>query len=405
MKSSFSIMRDDFPLLRRSINGFPVTYLDNAATTLKPQVVLDAITHFYSTCGANISRGMYTLAEEATVQYEDARVTIADFIGAMPEEIVFTHGATDGINTIATSWAFDAIKPGDEIVVTAMEHHSNLLPWQQCALKTGATLKIVPLQADGTLDMHAFEEMISDRTKIVSVCHVSNVLGTVNDIASIVSKAHQVGAKVLVDAAQSVGHQKINVHEMQADFLVFSGHKIMGPTGVGVLYVKKDLFDQMPPCQLGGGMVKKVSYEQNILLWSDMPQRLEAGTPAISSVIGLAAAIRYMQEHIDVEALKIHEAYLCKRLIKGLIDTKKAVIYGPVDQLKESGHIVSFNIYGWHPHDVALYCDTYGICVRAGLQCAQPLAEHLGIGPSVRVSTFAYTTEEEIDHLLDVLSK
>ncbi|HML19398.1 MAG TPA: aminotransferase class V-fold PLP-dependent enzyme, partial [Candidatus Dependentiae bacterium] len=281
MKSSFSIMRDDFPLLRRTINGFPVTYLDNAATTLKPQVVLDAITNFYSTCGANISRGMYTLAEEATVQYEDARETIAGFIGAMPEEIVFTHGATDGINIIA-SWALDIIKSGDEIVVTAMEHHSNLLPWQRCALKTGATFKIVPLQADGTLDMHAFEEMISDRTKIVSVCHVSNVLGTVNDIASIVSKAHQVGAKVLVDAAQSVGHQKINVHEMQADFLVFSGHKVMGPTGVGVLYVKKDLFNHMTPCQLGGGMVKKVSYGQDTL-WADMPQRLEAGTPAISS--------------------------------------------------------------------------------------------------------------------------
>jgi cysteine desulfurase/selenocysteine lyase len=395
--------REDFPVLRRYINGFPLTYLDNAATTLKPQIVLDAITNFYSTCGANISRGMYTLAEEATVYYEDARATIAGFIRAMPDEIVFTHGATDGINAVASTWALNTVKPGDDIIVTAMEHHSNLLPWQQCALKTGAVLKIVPLLADGTLDMQVFEEMIGSKTKIVSVCHVSNVLGTVNDIASIVSKAHQVGAKVLVDAAQSVGHKKINVHEMQTDFLVFSGHKIMGPTGVGVLYIKKDLFDQMSPYRLGGGMVKKVSCTQNIL-WADMPQRLEAGTPAVSSVLGLAAAIRYMQEHIDVEALEIHEAVLCKRLIEGLIDSKKAVIYGPIDQLRKSGHIVSFNIQGWHPHDVALYCDTFGICVRAGLQCAQPLAEYLGIGPSVRVSTFAYTTEQEIDRLLDVLS-
>jgi len=392
-------------LLRRSINGFPLNYLDNAATTLKPQIVLDAITNFYSTCGANIARGMYTLAEEATMQYEDARTTIATFIGANTQEIVFTHGATDGINIIASTWAFNVLKPGDDIIVTAMEHHSNLLPWQQCALKTGATLKIIPLHADGTLDMKAFEGMISPKTKIVSVCHVSNVLGTVNDVRAIISKAHQVGAKVLVDAAQSVGHQKIDVHDMQVDFLVFSGHKIMGPTGVGVLYVQEDLFDQMTPYRLGGGMVKKVSCKQDILLWADMPQRLEAGTPAISSVLGLAAALRYMQEYVDFETLKIHEAHLCKKLIDGLIDTKKAVIYGPVDQLKESGHIVSFNIDGWHPHDVALYCDTYGICVRAGLQCAQPLAEHLGIGPSVRVSTFAYTTEEEIDRLLDVLSE
>jgi cysteine desulfurase/selenocysteine lyase len=397
------INRDDFPVLGRSISGYPVAYLDNAATTLKPRIVLDAITRFYSTCGANISRGMYTLAEEATAQYEDAREVIAGFIGALPEEVIFTHGATDGINMIASTWSFDALLPGDNIIVTAMEHHSNLLPWQRCALRKGATLSIVPLRPEGTLDMRAFEDMLSSRTKIVAVCHVSNVLGTVNDIETIVRMAHQVGAKVLVDAAQSVGHQRINVHEMGSDFLVFSGHKVLGPTGVGILYVKKDLFDQMMPYQVGGGMVNKVSSVRGVE-WAAMPQRLESGTPAVSSVIGLASAVRYMQGHIDFEALRMYEARLCARFIEGLIDTKRAVVYGPVDQLKESGHIVSFNIHGWHPHDVALYCDTYGVCVRAGMQCAQPLAEHLGIGPSVRMSTFAYTTESEIDRLLDVLS-
>lgn len=394
-------IRQHFPLLRRTINGHPLAYLDNAATSLKPQVVLDALNDYYCDYGANIHRGIYTLAEESTALYEGARRTVAEFIGAGQDEIIFTKGATESINTVVAAWAFGAIKQGDQIVVTAMEHHANFVPWQQCAAKIGAELKIIPVSADGTLNLDNLETLLGSRTKIVAVCHVSNVLGTHNDIVAIIKAAHAANAKVLIDAAQSVGHQKIDVHSLDCDFLVFSGHKIMGPTGIGVLYAKKELMTTMSPYQYGGGMISHVDAGSSD--WVQGPQRFEAGTPPIAGAIGLAAAIRFIQHNVDFDELQQHEASLCKQLIEGLSSMQQVTIYGPVDQLKKMGSMVSFNIKDFHPHDIAVYCDKFGICVRAGLHCAHPLAKQLGNGPSVRVSLYAYNTHQEIEKLLKVL--
>lgn len=401
MNDGFAI-RKDFPLLRRMIHGHQLIYLDNAATTAKPQAMLDTLLDFYCNYGANVYRAVYTLAEETTALFDTARMDVAHFIGARPHEIIFTKGATESINAVAFSWALQQLGAGDQIVVTALEHHSNLVPWQECALRTGCSLKIIPVHSDGTLQLESLEGIVGNNTKLVAVSHVSNVLGTINDISILSSVAHKVGAKILVDASQSIAHQSIDVHTLQADFLVFSGHKIMGPTGIGVLYVNEDLFGQIKPYQYGGGMVAHVQSDR--ASWQNMPTRLEAGTPPIAQAIGLSAALKYMKTYIEYEQLKKHEATLCKTLIEGLSNLDKVTVYGPVDQLKESGHIVSFNIDGWHPHDVASWCDRYGICVRAGVHCAHPLAAALGIGPSVRISTFAYNTTEDIEQLLSVLS-
>lgn len=395
------IVRQHFPLLQKHINGCTLVYLDSAATSLKPQVVIDSLVNFYSNYGANIHRGIYTLAEESTTMYEDARCTVAEFIGASQDEIIFTKGTTESINAVVSAWALDNIRPGDQIVITAMEHHANFVPWQQCATKTGAKLKIIPVKADGTLCLDNLEDLIGSRTKIVAVCHVSNVLGIHNDISLIIKIAHAAGAKVLVDAAQSVSHQKINVSELDCDFLVFSGHKMMGPTGIGVLFAKKELMPLMNPYQYGGGMIAHVHTHSSD--WVSGPHRFEAGTPPIAAAVGLAAAIRFIQQNIDFKSLQNHEALLCRQLIEGLAAIKQAIIYGPVDQLQEKGHIVSFNIRGFHPHDIAAYCDKFGICLRAGLHCAHPLAEHLGMGPSVRASFFAYNSHQEVEKLLTIL--
>ena len=279
-----------------------------------------------------------------------------------------------------------------------MEHHANFVPWQQCAAHIGAKLAVIPVNEDGTLCLDNLDLLLGSRTKIVAICQVSNVLGTHNDISYVTKVAHAAGAKVLIDAAQSVPHQKIDVRELDCDFLVFSGHKIMGPTGVGVLYAKREILEAMRPYQYGGGMVSNVRIAESS--WQGLPQRFEAGTPPIASAVGLSAAIKYMKEYVDFDILKVHEAFLCKRLIDGLSSIKNVKIYGPVDQLQECGHIVSFNIQGIHPHDIAAYCDRFGICIRAGLHCAHPLAEQLGMGSSVRVSLFAYNTVQEIEQLL-----
>lgn len=399
----FFSMRKDFPLLARRINGHPVVYLDTAATALKPQPVIDALVDFYSNYGSNVFRGVYTLAEESTMLYEKARSKVARFIGANDHEIIFTKGATEGINAIAFTWALDAIRAGDEILVTAAEHHANLIPWQQCAAKTGARLKILPANNDGTWAMDKLEAVLTSKTKLVAVSHVSNVLGVRHDIGTIINAAHAVGARVLVDAAQSIAHEKIDVHALGCDFLVFSGHKMMGPTGIGVLYIRQDLQEQVRPYQYGGAMVCHVSLQS--ATWAQAPHCYQAGTPPISGAIGLGAAIDYIQSHIDFCDLKKHEANLVSSLINGLQSLKKVQIYGPVDQLKKSGHIVSFNVSGVHPHDVAAYVDRFGICVRAGSLCAQPLTELCCLGPSVRASLYVYNTEQDINWLLTSLDK
>ena len=396
-------VRSDFPILQKKINGHQIVYLDNAATSQKPQMVIDAVTDFYTQYNSNIHRAVYTFGEEATTLFEQARMKIARFINAEPSEVIFTQGTTAGINLVASTWAQKTIKKGDEILITQMEHHSNMLPWQQSALRQDAALKYIPVTADGVLDYNALPSLLSKKTKLVAVVHVSNVLGTRNDIQHIIENAHSVGARVLIDAAQSAPHERIDVKKINCDFLVFSGHKMFGPTGIGILYIKKELHDQIPPYQFGGGMVYEADFFK--ATWQKSPQKFEAGTPPIAQAIGLGAAIDYMEKNIAFDALKKHEAALCSQLIEGLMPLKKVTILGPREELKKSGHLVSFTVKDMHPHDVAAHLSKYGICVRAGNHCAQPLAKMLNISGSVRASFYLYNTAEEVEQLIKAIKK
>ncbi|HZW60818.1 MAG TPA: SufS family cysteine desulfurase [Candidatus Babeliales bacterium] len=397
-------LRSLFPILDTKINGKPLVYFDNAATTQKPISVIKAESSFYMACNATVHRGVYSLAERATAAYEDARKKVGQFIGAQdPNTIVFTRGTTESINCVALSWAMHHIQEGNEIVISELEHHSNLLPWQRIAKIKKASLRYIPVLADSTLDLAQLPTLLSDKTKLVAITHVSNALGTHVDIKQVIDAAHGVGAKVLIDAAQSVAHQKINVAELNPDFLAFSGHKLFGPNGIGILYVNKQLHDQLEPFQVGGGMVYEVDFQK--ATWRTMPYLLEAGTPAIAQAIGLGAALDFINGHIDFTAVQKHEAQLCAQLIDGLDQIKGITALGPVEQLKKMGHLVSFTVDGIHPHDVAAYLDTYGICVRAGHHCAQPLAAKMNVEASVRVSFSAYNTAKEVDLLLDALEQ
>lgn len=391
-------LKKDFPLLKNN----KLIYFDNAATTQKPQQVIDTLSDFYAQHNAPIKRGIYRLAEEATQLYEDARATVAQFIGAQPDEIVFTSGATESINFIATAWGTKHIKAGDEIVITELEHHSNLLPWQQLALQKGATLKYIPVTDEGQLDLGNLDSIITKKTKIVSFLNVSNAIGTHVDVSALVKAARAVGAKVLIDACQSVPHQKTDVKAYDCDFLAFAGHKVLAPTGIGVLYIKKDMQPEVPPYQFGGGMVFEVGqYESR---WLEPPHCYEAGTPPVAQAIGLASAINYLTEHIDYAALRQHEAALCTRLIEGLQALPAIRILGPIEQLKKMGHLVSFTHKKHHFHDVAAFLDSRGICVRTGHYCAQPLARKLGIDGSIRASFYLYNSISEVDQLLEALA-
>lgn len=403
MNNTFKSLRKDFPILSQTINNFPLTACDNAATTHKPQAVIDAITHFYSTTNANIYRGVHTFAEKATTMYEDARNKVAHFLGAHPDEIVFTHGTTSGINMIASTWAEKYINTDDEIVITELEHHANLLPWQRLTHKKGAHLRFIPVTSQGLLDLSCLDSLITNKTKLVSVTHVSNAIGTHVDIQTIIAHAQKVGAKVLIDAAQSVPHQKINVHELKCDFLVFSGHKILGPTGIGVLYIKKELHDHIPPYELGGGIVEHVEYDY--ATYKPIPHRLEAGTPPIAQAIGLGAAIDYLNKNINFPQLVHYEAQLCSALIQGLSHFKEITILGPIEELKQKGHLVSFLVKNYHSHDVASFLSSRGILVRAGHHCAQPFAHKLGYEASIRVSFYFYNTYEDVERIIQALQE
>ncbi|MCX5922628.1 MAG: cysteine desulfurase [Candidatus Dependentiae bacterium] len=397
-------IRNDFPILKQKMNGHPLIYFDNASTSQKPQAVLDALMNFYTTTNANIHRGIYTIGEQATQAYEDARVKVARFINAQdPSEIVFTSGTTESINLVASTWGVCDLEEGDEILITELEHHSNMVPWQLLAYKQSAKLKFIPVLPDGRLDTKTLSKLITSRTKIVSLSHVSNALGVHNGIQDIITAAHAVDAMVMIDAAQSVPHQPIDVQAMNCDFLAFSGHKMLAPTGIGVLYIKKDLHDFMSPYQVGGGMVQEVDFKE--ATWRSMPQKLEAGTPPIAQAIGLGAAIDYLQSSVDWAALRAHEAALCTQLIDGLSTIPSIKLLGPLDELKKVGHMVSFTVDGMHPHDVAAYLNNYGICVRAGHHCAQPLAKKLGIEASVRVSFYCYNTVAEVKYFIEVMKK
>jgi cysteine desulfurase/selenocysteine lyase len=398
----FKKLRKDFPILSRVIDGKPIIYLDNAATSQKPKQVIGMLLEYYENYNSNIFRAIHKFSEISSTLFEGSREKIQKFINAKSEkEVIFTKGTTESINFVASTWGEEFILGGDEIIVSEMEHHANLIPWQQLAHKKDAILKFIPITKDGKLDLDAYAKLLTPNTKLVSIIHASNVLGTVNDVKRITEMAHSIGAKVMVDAAQSVPHKKIDVQDIGCDFMAFSGHKMLAPTGIGVLFVKESIQQQVPPYQFGGGMVFEVSYEN--ATWNCSPAKYEAGTPPIAQAIGLGEAIDYFNDNIDFDELEKYEASLCKRAIDGLLDISGVKIYGPLDELIKEGHLVSFTFDGLHAHDVAAYLDSRGICVRAGHHCAQPLSIKLGINATIRASFYFYNTEEEVDKFLDAM--
>lgn len=389
--------KKDFPLLM----SHKISYLDNASTTQKPQQVIDAVTRAYTQLNANPGRGIYDLAEKATQAYEDARNAVATFIGAEPSETVFVRGATEGINYVADGWARYHVKKGDTIVLSQLEHHANVLPWQRVAKETGAELVFIPLLKTGMLDMDAAQRLITNSVKLVAITHESNAIGTPVDVTAITRMAHAVGARVLVDACQSVPHKKVDVKKIGCDFLVFSGHKMVGPTGIGVLYIAKELQDEVQPLCLGGGTVREVTWESYTL--ADAPEKFEAGSPSLAQAIGLHAAIEYLTKYVPFDQLRRHEAELTAYVINELQKIPHVTLYGPLDVLKQQGHLVTFTIEGMHAHDVAAYLNTKHVAVRAGHFCAQPLARLLGYDAAVRASFYYYTQREDVESLISAV--
>ena len=391
-------IRKDFPLINQVIDGKPLVYLDSAATTQKPQVVIDTLTEYYSEYNANIHRGVYHIAEKATSEFEAVRDRITSFINAEDRsEIIFTKGTTESINLVAYSWGRKFLNAGDEILITEMEHHSNNVPWQLVAQVTGAILKYIPVNDEGELESPL--SCINENTKFVAIIHQSNFLGTVNSVEDIISRAHEVGAKVLVDGAQSTAHLPIDVQDMGCDFFVFSGHKMMGPTGVGVLYGKQNILNEMDPFLGGGEMIKEVSMDT--VSFNELPWKFEAGTPNIAQVIGLGAAIDYINK-IGLDIIKQQGGLLTEYALDKISQIEGVTIYG---HAQNRGPVVSFNIKGVHPHDLAQLLDQQHICIRVGHHCAQPLLTKFKITSSARASFYVYNTTEEIDILIEGIDK
>jgi cysteine desulfurase / selenocysteine lyase len=391
--------RKDFPLLAMKPN---LVYFDNAASTHKPKAVIDAITKTYEHSYANIGRGAYQLSLEAEKAYETTREKVAHFINATPEEIIFTSGTTEGINFITSTWGEENIHEGDEIVLSVLEHNTNLIPWLTLAKKKKATLKFIPITSEETLDLSNIDSIITSKTKLVGITQSSNAIGTKPPLEKIISKAHQVGALVLVDGAQSVPYGKVDIKKLNADFFVFSGHKMLGPTGIGVLFIKKNLQPFISPYQFGGGMC--VLNDDDSIKYKDSVSKFEAGTPPFVQAIGLGAAIDYLNT-IDFDLMQKHLAALCTRTIKGLEEFPGVTIYGPKEELKRHGHLVSFSIKGIPAEVVSDYLDRYGIAVRAGNHCAHKIACILGYDSTVRVSFYLYNTLNEVDYFLGVIRK
>jgi len=399
-------IREDFPILKRKINGHPLVYFDNAATSQKPKQVIAAIEKFYENHNANIHRAIHTLSQEATELYEEAREDVAKFIKAgSVEEIVFLRGTTEAINLVAYTWGLRILKQNDEVLISLMEHHSNIVPWEILSKIKGFKVKYADVNADGTLNWETLEEAISAKTKIVSITHVSNVTGVVNDIKKVAKIAHEHGALMVVDGAQSVPHMPINVQDLAVDFLAFSGHKMLAPTGIGVLYGKLELLREMEPFHGGGEMIREVSFKPATgrcsISWNNLPWKFEAGTPNISGAIGLIAAVKYLKS-LGMENVKKHEAYLTEYTLERLREIPEVTVYGPKDPSKRSG-IITFNINGVESHDVALFLDSYGIMIRTGFHCAQPLHQKLKLPSSARASFYVYNTKEEVDKFIDTL--
>lgn len=390
--------RADFPILQRTVRGHRLAYLDSAATAQKPKVVVDTLTEFYLQHNANVHRGVHLLGEEATTLYDEARETVRKFLNAASvDEIVFTHGTTAGINLLAQGWAAVRLQAGDEVLLTVMEHHSNLVPWQLAAHRVGAQLRVVPVSPEGVLDLDAYRALLSPRTRVVAVSHVSNVLGTVAPVKAMAAMAHEVGAVVVVDAAQSVPHLTVNVRDLDCDFLVFSGHKLYGPMGVGVLYGKQAMLGRLPPWQGGGGMIEKVTIEATT--WAAPPARFEAGTPPVAEAVALAAAVRYL-EGIGLARIRAHEDALLVLATERLREVPGLRLIGTAPGKTA---VLSFLLDEIHPHDLGTILDASGVAVRAGHHCAQPLMRHLRIPATVRASLGVYNTEEDIEQLVAAL--
>lgn len=397
-----AIFRPDFPILATQIHDrWPLVYLDNAATTQRPQSVIDAISDTYQRHYANVHRGIHALSDQITDLYEGARRKVQDFIhAAEPEEVIFTRGTTEGINLVARSWGDANVRAGDEILLTEMEHHSNIVPWQQLAARTGAVVRFAPITDDGLLDLPAFEKLLSSRTRIVAITAMSNVLGTINPLEQIIPLARAVGAVVLVDGAQSAPHLVTNVAQLKADFVAFSGHKMLGPSGIGVLYGRRELLEAMPPFQGGGSMISRVTTEG--FEPAELPAKFEAGTPPIVPAVGLGAAIDYLNR-VGLRAIHAHEQLLVERSHAVLEGLGGVHFVGPAPQCK--GGIVSFTVDGVHAHDVAQLLDRRGVAVRAGHHCAMPLHKRLGIAASARASFYLYNTLAEVDELGQALAE
>lgn len=393
-------IRADFPILEEKINGKDLVYFDNAATTQKPLPVLNALANYYGHYNANIHRGIHHLAEKATSAFEASRKTIQKFLNAKyPEEIIFTYGTTDGINLVAQSYGRAFLKEGDEIIISTMEHHSNIVPWQMLCEQNGCVLKVIPINDNGELILEEYEKLLSEKTKFVSVVHVSNALGTINPVKYIIEKAHEAGAKVLIDGAQATSHLNIDVQDLDTDFYVFSAHKLYGPTGMGALYGKKEILEAMPPYRGGGEMIKEVTFEKTT--YNELPYKFEAGTPNIADVIAVKTAIEYIEE-LGKENVAAYENELLAYATEQLSKIEGLKIIG---QAKEKVSVISFVIEGIHPQDIGVILDQQGIAVRTGHHCTQPLMKRFGIPGTSRASFAVYNTKEEIDKLVRGIEK
>ena len=393
-------IRKDFPILHQVVHGKPLVYLDNAATTQKPQPVLDALRAYYTADNANVHRGVHLLSERATEAYEAARTRVRRFLNvADPREIVFVRGATEGINLVARTYGRQAVGPGDEILITGLEHHSNIVPWQMLCDDQGAALRVVPINDSGEVDLEAYDRLLSDRTRLVAVAHVSNALGTIVPIGRMIEAAHRRGVPVLVDGAQAVAHMSVDVQALDCDFYVFSGHKVFGPTGIGALYGKSELLERMPPFHGGGDMIKSVSFEKTV--YNDLPYKFEAGTPDIAGAIGLGVALEYL-EALGRDRVEAYERELLAYGTERLSSCPGVRLIGTA---REKAGVLSFVVDGVHAHDVGTILDREGIAVRAGHHCAMPVMARFGVAATTRASLAFYNTREELDALVDGLEK
>ena len=396
------MIRREFPTLEQAVNGRPLVYLDNAATSQKPKVVLDALRSYYEDDNSNVHRGIHELSRRATVAYEESRAKVASWVGANePSEIVWTRGTTEAINLVSSAWGLDNVGEGDEILISVLEHHSNIIPWQLLARRTGAVIKYIELDEQGRWILDGLPHLLTDRTKIVAISHVSNALGTVNPVKRVAAAAHEVGALVLVDGAQGAVHMKVDVKDLGVDYYAFSGHKMCGPTGIGALWARRDLLDSMEPYQGGGEMIHFVGRDESS--WATVPHKFEAGTPNIAGAIGMGAAIDFLSE-VGMDAIAEHEHKLLGYALERMNKVDGICIYGPQSPDEHSA-LISFTLGDAHPHDISTILDSEGIAVRAGHHCAQLAMQHFGISATARASIYLYNTESDIDRLIEGLEQ